>query len=69
MEKRILSVVVTILIGLLGWLGSIQYAKLTEISRDIIALKLEVVQLQKDILTKEDVKEMIQTEIIKAGLK
>lgn len=69
MEKRILTVVVTILIGLLGWLGSIQYAKLTEISRDIIALKLEVVQLQKDILTKEDVKEMIQTEIIKAGLK
>ena len=69
MEKRILSVVVTILIGLLGWLGSLQMQKLTEISRDIIALKLEVVQLQKDILTKEDVKEMIQTEIIKAGLK
>lgn len=69
MEKRILTVVVTILIGLLGWLGSIQYAKLTEISRDIISLKLEVVQLQKDILTKEDVREMIQTEIIKAGLK
>ena len=69
MEKRILSVVVTILIGLLGWLGSIQYAKLTEISRDIIALKLEVVQLQKDILTKEDVKEMISTELLKHNIK
>ena len=69
MEKRLLTVVVTILIGLLGWLGSLQYQKLSEISRDLIALKLEVVQLQKDILTKDDVKEMISTELIKHGIK
>lgn len=69
MEKRILTVVVTILIGLLGWLGSLQYQKLSEISRDLIALKLEVVQLQKDILSKEDVKEMIENELIKHGIK
>lgn len=69
MEKRILTVVVTILIGLLGWLGSLQYQKLSEISRDLIALKLEVVQLQKDILTKDDVKEMISTELLKHNIK
>ena len=51
MEKKVLTVVVSILIALLGWLGSIQYAKLTEISKEIVSMKLELVQLQKDILT------------------
>ena len=69
MEKRILTVCVTILIGLLGWLGSLQYQKLSEISRDLIALKLEVVQLQKDILSKDDIREMIENELIKHGIK
>lgn len=69
MEKKILTVVVSILIGLLGWIGTIQFNKMSEISKDLIALRLEIVQLQKDILTKEDVKEMIETELLKHGIK
>jgi hypothetical protein len=69
MEKKILSVVVGILIALLGWLGGLQIQKMAEISRDLIALRLEIVQLQKDILTKEDVKEMIETELLKHNIK
>jgi hypothetical protein len=69
MEKKILTVVVSILIGLLGWLGTIQFNKMAEISKDLVALRLEIVQLQKDILTKDDVKEMIETELIKHGIK
>jgi len=42
---------------------------MAEISRDLIALRLEIVQLQKDILTKEDVKEMIETELLKHNIK
>ena len=41
---------------------------MAEISRDLIALRLEIVQLQKDVLTKEDVKEMIETELLKHNL-
>ena len=69
MEKKILTVVVSILIGLLGWLGSLQATRMAEISKDLVALRLEIVQLQKDILTKEDVKEMIQTELLKHNIK
>ena len=69
MEKKILTAVVSILIGLLGWLGTIQYNKMSEISRDLIALRLEIVQLQNDVLTKETVKEMIETELLKHGIK
>jgi hypothetical protein len=68
MEKKILTVVVSILIALLGWLGTIQFNKMAEISKDLVALRLEIVQLQKDILTKDDVKEMIETELIKHGI-
>lgn len=68
MEKKVLTVVVSILIALLGWLGSIQYAKLTEISKEIVSMKLELVQLQKDILTKDDVREMVQVELMKYGI-
>lgn len=69
MEKKILTVVVSILIGLLGWIGTIQFNKMSEISKDLIALRLEIVQLQKDILTKEDVKDMVETELLKHGIK
>jgi len=69
MEKKVLTAVVSILIGLLGWLGTIQYNKMAEISRDLIALRLEIVQLQKDVLTKEAVKEIVETELLKHGIK
>lgn len=69
MEKKILTVVVSILIGLLGWLGTIQWQKLTEIEKSIIELKIQVVSIQKEIMTEERVKEIVEHELLKNHVK
>ena len=58
MEKRIITVILGLLVTLLGWLGSVNYAKLMEIEHSIAELKIEVARLQKSIMTEEKVKEI-----------
>ena len=65
MEKKILTVVVSILIGLLGWLGSLQIQKLTEIEKSIIELKIQVVSIQKEMMTEDRVREIVEYELLK----
>lgn len=65
MEKKILTVVVSILIGLLGWLGSLQIQKLTEIEKSIVELKIQVVSMQKEMMTEDRVREIVEYELLK----
>lgn len=58
MEKRIITVILGLLVTLLGWLGSVNYAKLMEIEHSIAELKIEVARLQMSIMTEEKVKEI-----------
>lgn len=58
-----------ILVAILGWFGSVQYYKLNEISKDLISLKLEIVRMQASIMDKEAVLEIVQTELLKHGIK
>ena len=73
MEKRIITVILGLLVTLLGWLGSVNYAKLMEIEHSLTELKLEVTKLQMSIITEEKVKEIatevVEHELLKRGLK
>lgn len=72
MEKRIITVILGLLVTLLGWLGSVNYAKLMEIEHSIAELKIEVARLQMSILTEEKVKEIakgvLEHELLQRGL-
>lgn len=72
MEKRIITVVLGLLVTLLGWLGSVNYAKLMEIEHSIAELKIEVARLQMSIMTEEKVKEIakgvLEHELLQRGL-
>lgn len=69
MEKKILTVVVSILIGLLGWLGTIQYNKLTEIEKSLLELKIEVVKMQTTMIDRDMVVQIVRDELEKRGIK
>ena len=72
MEKRIITVILGLLVTLLGWLGSINYAKLMEIEHSIAELKIEVARLQVSILTEEKVREIakgvLEHELLQRGI-
>ena len=73
MEKRIITVILGLLVTLLGWLGSVNYAKLMEIEHSLAELKIEVARLQMSIITEEKVKEIakgvLEHELLQRGLK
>ena len=72
MEKRIITVILGLLVTLLGWLGSVNYAKLMEIEHSIAELKIEVARLQMSIMTEEKVKEIakgvLEHELLQRGI-
>lgn len=72
MQQRVLYAVIGLLVTILGWLGSVNYAKLMEIEHSIAELKLEVTKLQMSILTEEKVKEIargvLEHELLQRGI-
>ena len=72
MQQRLLYAVIGLLVTILGWLGSINYAKLMEIEHSIAELKIEVARLQMSILTEEKVKEIakgvLEHELLQRGI-
>ena len=72
MQQRVLYAVIGLLVTILGWLGSVNYAKLMEIEHSLAELKLEVTKLQMSILTEEKVKEIakgvLEHELLQRGL-
>ena len=69
MEKnKLLTVVVSILIGLLGYFGQLQYSKLSEIEKSLLELKIEVVKMQTTMIDREAVIQIVHDELAKHGI-
>lgn len=70
MEKnKLLTVVVSILIALLGYFGQLQYSKLSEIEKSLLELKIEVVKMQTSMIDRDVVIQIINDELLKRGIK
>jgi hypothetical protein len=70
MEKnKLLTVVVSILIGLLGYFGQLQYSKLSEIEKSLLELKIEVVKMQTTMIDRDMVIQIVHDELEKHGIK
>lgn len=70
MEKnKLLTVVVSILIGLLGYFGQLQYSKLSEIEKSLLELKIEVVKMQTSMIDRDTVIQIVNDELAKHGIK
>ena len=73
MQQKALYAVIGLLVTLIGWLGSVNFQKLMEIEHSLAELKVEVAKLQAGIIdehmVREIVKEMVEHELLKRGLK
>jgi len=52
-------------LAVIAFIGGQLYFKIAEMQRDILELKISLTKIQKDILTKEEVKEIVLFEITK----
>ena len=72
MQQKVLYAVIGLLVTLLGWIGSVNYAKLMEIEHSIAELKIEVTRLQMSIITEDKVKEIakgvLEHELLQRGI-
>ena len=59
----------SILIAVVGLIWTTCYTKLVTIEKELISIKVELVQMQSNVLTREDVNEMIDTALLKRGIK
>ena len=68
-EKTFVGIGCSILLAILGWLGVTSYGKLVEIDKNLCELKIEMAKVQVQMLTRDDVREMIQLEIARQHTK
>ena len=68
MQTKVIWTTIGILVTLLGWLGSIQVQKLTDIEKSLIELKLEVTKVQMSMIDESKVKEIVDHELLRRGL-
>lgn len=63
--KVLVSVIGTLLIAVLGFISTAQITKLEEIQKDLMTVKLQITQIQAQMLTRNDVRLMIKDEVEK----
>lgn len=62
-DNKMLYTVIGITVALLGYFGSIQYNKLTEIEKELISLKIEVVKIQTQMIDRDEVIKIVRQEL------
>ena len=63
--KVLFSVIGTLLIAVIGFISTAQITKLEEIQKDLITVKLQITEIQAQMLTRTDVRLMIKDEVEK----
>lgn len=63
--KVLFSVIGTLLIAVLGFISTAQITKLEEIQKDLMTVKLQIAEIQAQMLTRNDVRLMIKDEVEK----
>ena len=63
--KVLFTIIGTLLIAVLGFISTAQITKLEEIQKDLITVKLQITEIQAQMLTRNDVRLMIKDEVEK----
>ena len=68
MGNKITYVILSILVGVLGWSWTTTYSKLAEIEKSLIELKIGMVKVETQMIDREAVKEIVNDELLKHNL-
>lgn len=69
MGNKITYTILGLLMAVLGWIWSTNYGKLAEIEKSLVAIQLDLVKIQAQMMDREAVKELIKDEFEKHGIK
>ena len=58
-----------ILLTLLVWLGKQAAVQLLSIQKELAAINVQLAEVRKDMLTKDDVREIVKVELFERGIK
>ena len=58
-----------ILLTLLVWLGKQAAVQLLSIQKDLAAINVQLAEVRKDMLTKDDVRDIVKVELFERGIK
>ena len=65
MKNKILSIVVSILIAVLGWMWTTTFSVLVGIEKELKAVQIEIAKVQSVLITEQRVREIIKEEMEK----
>lgn len=65
MQNKAFYTVLSILVAVLGWFGQQAYFKLVDIEKEIVSVKLELVKVQAEMITRDDVISIVKSELAK----
>ena len=65
MGNKAFYTVLSILVAVLGWFGQQAYFKLVDIEKEIVSVKLELVKVQAEMITREEVVSIVHNELVK----
>jgi hypothetical protein len=58
-----------ILLALLVWLGKQAAVQLLSIQKELAAINVQLAEVRKDMLTKDDVRDIVKVELFERGIK
>lgn len=58
-----------LLIAVLGWIWTVSFTKLCAIETQLVQLQIDITQLKADMMDEERVREIVEHELLKRGVK
>ncbi|MBQ9445035.1 MAG: hypothetical protein IJU61_00485 [Victivallales bacterium] len=58
-----------ILLAVMGYFGKLAVTQLLTIQKELAAINVQLAEVRKDMLTKDDVRDIVKVELLERGIK
>ena len=65
MGNKILYFVLSAFLAVLAWIWQVSFAKMSQIEKELVEIKIELVKVQGAIISRDDVLEIVRSELAK----
>ncbi|MBO4513497.1 MAG: hypothetical protein J5746_12105 [Victivallales bacterium] len=62
------KVLMTILLGIIAYVWQGNATKLAELEKSVVQLRFDIIEMRASMLSKQDVQEIVNAELLKRGL-
>lgn len=69
MGNRILYFVLSAFLAVLAWIWQVSFSKMSQIEKELVEIKISIVRLQADVINRDEVVEIVKSELERHGIK